>query len=66
MPRITLKLSTLVGEIFDYQHSQMADTALKLSNVFGKIFEYQHSLMAKITWLEKLLNIDTCNEKYPS
>ena len=40
MARITLKLSTLVGEIFDYQHSQMAETALKLSTMAGETFEY--------------------------
>ena len=40
----SLKLSTMVGEIFKYHHSQLAQIALKLSTMVGDIFKYHHSI----------------------
>ena len=40
MAEIVLKLSIVVGEIFDCQHSSMAEIALKLPTIIGDFFEY--------------------------
>ena len=48
MPIIALKLSTMGGEIFKHQYSEMAEILHKLSTMFGGIFRYQHSQIAII------------------
>ena len=48
MAKIAIKLSAMVGDIFENQHSQMAIIALKLSTMVGEIFKYQHFQMAII------------------
>ena len=47
MARNALKLSTIVGDIFEICISEMAINALKLSNIVGEYFEICISEMAR-------------------
>ena len=49
MAKNTLKLSTMVGENFEFYLSQMAKNTLKLSTMVGEKFEFYLSQMAKNT-----------------
>ena len=49
MARNTLKLSTMVGEIFEIYLSQMAKSTRKLSTMVGEMFKIYFSQMAKST-----------------
>ena len=49
MIKFTLKFSTMVGEIFEYQYPQMVKIALKFFTMVGEIFKYEYSQMVRIT-----------------
>ena len=65
MGKNALKLSTLIGEIFEICWFKIAENALKFSTRVGEKFEIYLSQMAKNmhlncpSWLEKILNF-TC------